>query len=241
MAIIRLTQPFDAYHGTVSGQTANNKMVLFSSRRAANVARSWVLPDNPNSTLQAAIRSYLSLGATAYKGLSQVNADAWTAAANLLSRENILGLQYYHTGIGLFQMVNMYRQMGAEAIVEAVADIVPPPLPLAVDSIVATSTTALDIVADVTGIEAGGMALCRVTSPLPGAARRARSNDCRMLDATIADNIVVMGTDTCDFTLTMPTSHIVADDLIGVEITPLSAEYFPGPRLLVANQVVTAP
>ena len=241
MAILRLTQPFDAYHGTVSGQTANNRLVLYSSRRAACVARAWVLPDNPMSTLQEAVRDYLALAAAAYKGLTEAQAEAWTAAANAIMRQNILGLDYYLTGIGLFCMINTYGQIHAQAIVEDVPTILLPPVPIGLTSVVATTTVLLTIVADVTGLETGGLALCRVSLPLPGEARQARPNDCRMIDVTIDNNIEVHAAGTVTFALTIPTSLIVATDRIGVQITPLSADYFPGKPLLVGNVVVAAP
>ena len=238
MAIIRLTQPFDAYHGTVSGQTENNKVVLYSSRRAACVARAWVLPDNPGSTLQEAVRDYLTLSAAAYKGLTAEQAQEWTDAANAIMRSNILGLDYYLTGIGLFCMINAYRQIHNQAILDDCPAILMPPTPITVVSVTATSATLLTIVVTVTGLETGGMALCRVSLPLPGEARQARPNDCRMIDATIDNNIEVHVTGTVTFALTIPTSLIVATDRVGVQITPLSAAYFPGLPLLDANHVV---
>jgi len=238
MAIIRLTQPFDAYHGTVSGQTPNNKVVLYSSRRAACVARAWVLPNNPKSTLQTAIRVYLALAAAAYRDLTEAQATAWTVAANAIMRENILGLDYYLTGIGLFCMINTYRQVHAQAIVDDVPTILLPPVPIAVVSVTATSTVLLTIVATVTGLETGGMAVCRVSLPLPGEARQARPNDCRLLDVTIDNNIEIHTAGTVTFALAISTSLIVATDRVGVQITPLSADYYPGLPLLAANVVV---
>ncbi len=241
MAILRLTQPFDAYHGTVKGQTDNNKLVLYSSRRAACVARAWVSPDNPMSTLQLAVRDYLALAAAAYRDLTEAQAAAWTAAANAIMRENILGLDYYLTGIGLFCMINTYGQIHDQAIVDDVPTILMPPVPISLTSVTATSTVLLTIVADVTGLETDGMCLVRVSLPLPGEARQARPNDCRMIDVTIDSNIAVHAAGTLTIALTITTSLIVATDRIGVMITPLSADYFPGPPLLVGNAVVAAP
>lgn len=236
MPKIRLAQPFDDFHGTVSGQTVNNRMVLSSSRREANTGRAWKAPNNPRSFRQTEVRKYMTLASAAYRDLDQAVADDWTDAANAHNRTNILGLDYNLTGIGLFLMLNMYRQIAGHAIAEELPDFFMPPIPIAVTKAVRMSGTVFRPTIDITGLETAGKVFIRVSPPLPGQARRARSNQCRMLDINLSNNVYQRGVpDLVTMTLAMPMNYMAVGDRIGIEVRSLSALYWPGPPLLVPN------
>jgi len=236
---IRLAQPFDDFHGTVSGQTVNNRMVLSSSRREANTGRAWKASNNPRSYRQTEIRKYMTLASAAYRDLDQAVADDWTDAANAHNRTNILGLDYYLTGIGLFVMLNMHKQIGGQPIVEALPEILTPPLPIGLVSLVAFTRNVMRPTADVTGLEIGGIVTIRISAPLPGQARRARSKDCRFLDEDLPDNYMMYMGGPVIWALGMPWDYIVAGDRVGVEVRSLSKYHWPGPPLLIPNFEVT--
>jgi len=241
MPKIRLAQPFDNFHGTVSGQTVNNRMILSSSRREANTGRSWKAPNNPRSFRQIEVRKYMTLASAAYRDLDKAVADDWVDAANSHARTNILGLEYYLTGIALFLMINLYRQIDAKTITNAVPDIITPPVPLEVSSVKINSSTSLTIEADVTGLETEGLGYVRFSPPLPGQARRARSRDCRLLDPVLSKNIYHHSAGFLQITLNMPANYFVVGSRLGVELRSLSEFYWPGPALLVPNMQATAP
>jgi len=163
MAIIRLAPPFDAFHGTVSGTGGSSKLTIFSTPKAAGVSRRWVVPSNPQSTLQMLMRSYQIAGSAAYSALSPAQAAIWVAAAEQLSYENILHLQYGISGINLFTMINYYRQIAGETLYSDCPAISAPPIPTAVTSVTLTTSILLTIVGQVPGMETGGKTMVRVT------------------------------------------------------------------------------
>jgi len=241
MAVIRLTQPFDAFHGTASGQTDNNKVVCYSSRRTGCVARAYVVPDNPKTTIQGQVRALLLQAASEYKNGTKYCADAWTAKANTIMRTNILGIDYYLTGIGLWTMVQMYRYLIGLGPKYVVPELNEPPKPIAVTSATATDSTHIGVVVDVTGLETDGLGMCQLSAPLPGSARLARPNDCRLMDPHLYANFALHTLGVMTFDILIPSDFIVAGNRIGIQITPLSEEYYPGQRLLEPNVLVAAP
>ena len=238
---IRLAQPFDDFHGTVSGQTVNNRLVLSSSRREANTARAWQAPHNPLSFRQIEMRKFMTLSAAAYRDLDIADANDWTDAANAHARTNILGLDYYLTGMALFSMLNMYRQIAGQAITSTLPDFFTPPLPIAVTSAIRFASTVFKAIVNVEGLQVGAHVFIRVSPPLPGAACRARSKTCRMLDIDLSNNIMQFSSNPITMSMSMPVDYIKLGDHVGIEVRSLSSLWWPGPALLVPNIEVTAP
>jgi len=241
MGIFSCAPPFDRVHGKIVGESGENGVVAYSSARGGNIFRAFVIPENPESTLQVAMRSYLTLAAAAYKDISAAQALIWETTANQINRDNILGISYTLTGIGLFCMVNVYRQMNGQAIVDDMPTIEQPIKPVGITSVVLTNATTLTIVADFTGNDVGFFGVCRISLPLPGEARQARSGDCRLRSPTISDNIIAVAGTTVTFVITIVALDYVATDRIGIELTPLSDAYVPGLKTLVGNFAVAAP
>ena len=239
MAIIRLAQPFDAFHGTVSGQSGDSKLVLFSTAKAAGVSRQWVSPANPQTTPQNTIRGYQTASTNAYSALTPAQAAAWTAAAAEINRTNILNLGYTLSGINLFVSLNSYRQINGVALVSDVPPIVIPPIPAGVDSADLSVATTLDIIIDLPGSSAGYLCVLRISPPLPSAVRQARRNDVRLAD-DFTQSIVVQSGNKGTFALTIPSGFIEENDYIGIEARQLSSSYVPGPVLLTGSFQVTS-
>jgi len=235
MPIFRLTQPFDAFHGTVTGQSGDSKLVLYSTAKSAGVARQWVVPANPQSTNQMIFRGYQIAATAAYSGLTAAQAALWTEQAELLNYTNILNLDYSLSGVNLFVMINFYRQLRGIAILEDVPTIDKPPIPISVTSVTRTSATVLTVVASTVGLLNADFAMLRVSPPLSSAVRQARSNDVRIIGATLATSVVHPVSEVCTWTRTVPTGTYTVGDHVGVEITPLSADHFPGDKLLEPN------
>lgn len=240
MPLYRLAQPFDGFSGTVSGQSGDSKLVLFSTPKAAGVARRWVSPANPQSTNQMLIRGYQTAAAVAYSAISQAQAALWIAAADQINRTNVLGLDYTLSGINLYVMINVYRQIDVEAIIDDVPTILQPPIPTVVTSVTLTTATELGVVAQVPGLETSGQALCRVSVPLPSDVYNASANDVRMI-GPLLDVIEDNGAGTITWALDIASGDYAVGDPVGVMITPLSEFYFPGTPFLESNIAVVAP
>ena len=237
MAIIRLAPPFDAYHGTVSGVAGSSKLTIFSTAKAAGVSRQWVVPANPQSTAQMLMRSYQIAGAAAYSALTPAQAAEWVDAAEQLNYENILHLSYTLSGINLFVMINAYRQIRGDAIIDACPTITMPPIPTEVTAVTLSTPTTLEIISKVPGLETDGWVLIRLTKPLSSAVRQARPNELRIVDD--GDKAIIKhSVGTVTHTLTVTSGDYAVADRVGVELRSLSTAFFPGPKYLEPNTVI---
>lgn len=75
---------------------------IFSRNAGGPYAKNMANPTNPQSTKQLAVRAFFSSCATAWQDLTQMQRDAWNAAATTLPFINSIGLPYYLTGKGLY-------------------------------------------------------------------------------------------------------------------------------------------
>lgn len=241
MGIFTVAPPYDKIHGKIMGESGVNGQVVYSTRTAGNVYRNYVIPANPQSTLQVVVRAALAAAAAAWKDITEAQAYDWNVKAATIYRTNILGVQYSLTGIGLYCEINTYRQLNAQAIVDVLPTIVAPVKPVGITSVTQTSATVLTIIANFTGNDDGYFGICRVSAPLPGEARQARVGDCRLRDATIANNIIAVATNSVTFPLTVPSGYYTALDRIGIYLMPTSDEYFAGEATLISNYEIAAP
>ncbi len=77
---------------------------------SATVARVNVVPANPKTPGQVAVRQAFVATTSAYRNLTLAQLDAWEAAAATVTASNALGIQYTLHGLQLFQKVNALRQ-----------------------------------------------------------------------------------------------------------------------------------
>lgn len=241
MGLFRLNPAIDALVGRILGETGGGGLVFFITRNGANVFRTWVTPENPQSPLQVAIRNYLAQSAVAYRELTAAQALIWSTTAAEITRTNSLGLSYELTGISLFCMINILRLMDAQVIVDDMPIIVKPIMPVGITSVILTTSVLLTIVADYTGNEDDYFGMINVSPPLPGEARQARPNDCRLLDPTIANNVVAVATNSVTFALAVTDSFYTVGDRIGIELTSWSDNYVPGDKTLIGNIAIAGP
>ena len=79
--------------------------VAFSGRNG-QVRRAWVVPSNPRSAAQLAVRTTLATQAAAYDSLTEAQQDAWAAAAMGYQSKSRLGQSGPLTGLQLFVKIN---------------------------------------------------------------------------------------------------------------------------------------
>jgi len=136
-------------------------------------------------------------------------------------------------------MINDYRQLNAEAIVEDL-----PPLDyVAYGGSAPTAkveTTNLHIAA--TGLVAGDTdyVFCRVTKALGSEARQARRTDLRTITTLLATSFVNPDTGTLAAVLPMNAFTLEVGDRVGIHLQVLSVQFFPGGSTFVKNVGVTA-
>ena len=107
-----------------------------SKNRGGSYIRTKVTPANAQTTFQNGVRNLFTSLSQAWRGLTQAQRDAWNAAVSDFSRTDIFGDIRNPSGINLFQRLNNVLNSIGEAT------ILIPPLPSAVENVVATSLTA---------------------------------------------------------------------------------------------------
>jgi hypothetical protein len=91
-----ITEPKEGKLGTV----------VYQGGRYGQIVRALVIPTNPRSSAQRAVRARLVTTVRGWAGLTQLQRDAWTAAAVALQSVPRLGLSGKLTGNQLYTKVN---------------------------------------------------------------------------------------------------------------------------------------
>jgi len=245
---VRLSPPFDAFHGTVASPAGAGKLTTYSSAIAAQTARRWVKPTITATALQQAIQGYATAASKHYSSMSAANVALHNAAALLFTRSNILGLDYKLTGNGLHRIHNFYRQVFGYALASSLGDYLTPSAVYSIDSCVFTASPDGGITPDKITVSAtvnlvpdivGG--LIRVSLPLAGAARQANAFECTLMDPVIANNGThrITSPDPMVFNVNCAGSGIGIGSRVGLHITPMNASHYPGPVFFARNFAVT--
>lgn len=107
---------FGQASGSVAGST-------YSRNRFGPYIRNRAMPVNPHTSFQTQIRQMLTARAQAWRSLTANERTAWNAEALNYFLSDSLGQQYNPTGFGLYQSVNITRQILGLALVTN-----PPPI-----------------------------------------------------------------------------------------------------------------
>lgn len=99
MALIKLTAFMDSISGKVNGS-------VFSRNKGGAYVRSRGVVSNPKSIAQSAVRAVFGAISQAWKGLTQVQRDAWNAATSNFPYQNRLGDTKLLSGFALHQKLN---------------------------------------------------------------------------------------------------------------------------------------
>ena len=248
MPSVRLAQPFDAFHGTLSNAAGDPQITTYSSRIAPGVARRWTKPKITESAHQAQIQSWSTSAARRYSTLSAALIADWNEAAAHYTRTNILGLEYALTGNTLYRLHYLYLAIFGWGINDNVGDYVTPSEILSISYCHFVASTDGGITPDKVWIwavvpSAPDMmrGICRLSKPLGGAARQANTSECTMRDPVISQNAAWKspGNPRMVFDIDVPGSGIAVGSRIGIHITPTNAALYPGRVYFARNYLVT--
>ena len=117
-------------------QTGKLGLTVTYPSRNGLIRRAWVVPANPQTGSQLAVRSRLAERATAYDALSEAQQDAWVAAAAQEQSRPTLGQSGPLTGLQLYVKINANLDLVSEPVVNT------PPAKATPDSLI---WTALEI------------------------------------------------------------------------------------------------
>lgn len=235
---IGLAYPVDSMKGGAVGRSG----LVYSVWRGMQVARRHVIPANPSSTSQDAIRAYVSASAKAFQGITaQQKVDWQTFAALYPKRES--GVDVIPPAISAFCMVNNWRQIDGEATAAAA--------PTAKPDFAVTGITSVEIDGAGTGIifthsaavTTSKFVAIKSTGALPSQHKVPFPTDFRMI-TKVENNtcIVPLAASPQEVVITSTEwwASLAEDDWAGISIMPLSPEYAPGLEFSSVLQVTQA-
>lgn len=222
---IGLTMPVSSIHGALSKQPG----IVAYVWKGIQCARTWVMPTNPNSTDQTAIRSVCTQCAQAFQSISAANKTAWAAYAATNPRF-FLGKAYTIPEISAFVGINTYRLINGAAISDT------PPTDTC--DFVGTDITsaafedggALTIIATHTAaVVTNKLWAIYVTRSMPSANRAIRDNDYRLVGGCNTTSIIAVTASPQTIVIAAPRfADWTNGDTMGVKLMGLSPEYDPG-------------
>lgn len=252
--LLRLNPAFDAMRNKLA---ANGSGIVAYGLPGPNAnrqfSRNYVIPDNPSTALQSAVRSRFTAVSQGWSLLSVAAASAWDAAAALVTLQDALGRSYNPSGKALYQQVNTYRLADGQALSSSVPSLVANSNYQA-DAAAFNKTTnilTITVVADV-GDNLGHIAI-RITPPWPiltNANLQARPTDLRYFNVDSAacivptenDHSVTVSPTGAQLNAAVPSwlePQLADDDTIfvfGVDVVNLNADYFPSSRVFTRQQ-----
>lgn len=241
MARVTLVAPYSKFHGKVIDSETNEGQVVMSSAKAGNIARSYVIPTNPQSTMQTLVRGHFATASAAFSALSESVSDGWNTAAALVERTNILDLPYELTGIGLFLAASMQKLLQGGSVATS-APAGTPRIAPAVTAITSATISGTDLVVvfNTSTLSAGDKVRIRLTADLGSAARKARDNEFRFISTDPADSYFTVVTPGSE-QLAIPMEEIVytGAENVGIEIRSIDATTdIPGSRAVDRKAVI---
>jgi len=214
----------------ISGKSSGvNGQVAFDWRNI-QVLRRMVIPRNPKSTNQNAIRSILTQCSQGFQQISEANKTAWSAycAANPVK---IMGKSVQLPEIAMFVRINSWALIDGGSISDT------PPAKLADFSasaiatigFVASTHTLSFIITHNASVTTGRLWLIRITGKLPSAVKKPQMGDYRLIKGVDASSIIPVSSSPQTVSIATPTfENYVNGESMGIRLLPLSEDYDEG-------------
>ena len=142
---------------------------VFSKNRAGNFLRNKVTPVNPQSMAQQAVRAVFGAVSSAWRGLTEVQVNAWNALAGQVPYTDIFGDTKYLSGLQLHQKYNTNLQSVGNAMISNAPELIVVPSSAITAFSVEIDTGAIVSSIDVAGspnVPAGFTAVIFATPPM---------------------------------------------------------------------------
>lgn len=130
MALIKLTAFLDSISGKVNGS-------VFSRNKGGAYVRGKGVVSNPQSVAQSGVRAVFGAISQAWKGLTEIQRDAWNAATSNFPYQNRLGDTKQLSGFALHQKLNNNLATIGEAFITT------PPQPQEVAALTSLEPTVI--------------------------------------------------------------------------------------------------
>ena len=151
---------------------------VFSANKSGKYIRNLVIPNNPNTEAQQAVRGRFGGISASWRGLSDAQRQGWNAAAIDYIQSDVFGEVVQLSGFQLFSKLNnSLLSIGAASITNAVA---PASIPF-LELTLAATASALDITMS-GALPAGTVLIVEATRGLSVGRMSAENNEYRQLD-----------------------------------------------------------
>ena len=231
---VRLAFPVDEISGKAGGNFGN----VFSRWRGLMVARRHVVPANPSTANQDAIRGFMAAAAVAFQSLSPVEKDAWATFAATVPR-SILGQNVTIPEISAYCKINAIRQMAGQSITDTAPSV---KADFAISDITSVINDAGEIAITFTHSAtetAGRFVMVKMTDALPSGVYVPKRSDFRLINGPGTPSILALGASPDEVAGCFRFAPAISK-YCGIEIQPISSQYVPGVAFGKVVQV-TAP
>lgn len=210
--------------GQLSGSTGSTTA---SHNRFGSYFRSRVIPVNPNSSSQQAVRGLFGGFSQAWRTLTESQRSGWASLAENVPRVDALGVAYVLTGAQLYNGTNLLRDaVGDASIADAPALDSPPVLTSVV--LTATGPATLSLAYTATGGAAGNNFIIRASATRSAGktyVRRSELKQIQVVAGNVATPISILAAYEALFGANWATQTGME---IVVEMFPVSANGLPG-------------
>lgn len=219
---VRLAFPIDEISGKAGGNFGN----VFSKWRGLMVARRHVIPANPSTANQDAIRGFMAASAVAFQSLTTEQKEAWKSFASTIPR-SILGQNVTIPEISAYCKINAYRQMGGVALTDTAPSI-------KADFAISDITKVINDDGEITITwthsateTTGRFVMVKITNDLPSGVYVPKRSDFRLINGPGVTSLIPLTASPQSVTGQWRFSPTIGK-YCGIECQPISSEYVPG-------------
>lgn len=166
-------------------RSGSHQAITSSRNRFGQYVRNRATPVNPNTPAQSLVRALLATASQAWRGLSDADRAAWSAAASGVPRQDSLGQTVFQTGTQMFVGSYIAQSFAGLTVPPAVPSISPPAAPTLSALVVDVSSGATINVAEAIG---AALVLLLYASP-PTSAGVTFQGDYRFIGAYVAKTV----------------------------------------------------
>jgi len=241
MPLHRLTLPFAQIRGTMHNLEHRQGLTLSDAPTQGINSRRYCAHQPPPTAAQRAIRSITGASAKAWKALPAATAADWRALAAQVTNNNSLGYTYKLTGIALWNRVQFYRQLDAQAIDPTLPSLLDVPGPCTTITQFFVGAGNLFVIAYFTGIPDACKALIRITNSNPNQARMRQHHELRI--PTSDPSLSIVRADAWRFIWNILPTAVTLTDLewVGFEMVFMSPGYLPRAPWFIPLKQLYAP
>lgn len=227
MALHSLKIPFAKMRGTIHNQNHRTGLSLTDAATAGHNSRRYNPHQPPCSAAQRKIRTYTAAAAKAWSALPAATAADWRDLATQITRDNSLGYTYNLTGIGVWNQVQIYRQLDGQAIDATLPDPLDVPGPLTALTQFYVGATNLIVMAYYTGVPDTCKALIRITNSSTNQARMRQHHELRI--PTTDTTLSIVQANAWRFIWNLLPTAVTLTNLqwVGFELIYMSPAYLP--------------